>query len=147
MRAPTPPPRPNPYREARAAIAAGDFGAPIRPAPGADGGAGEGGAFDLYLHDGTLAYLKEPCADGDTAARFFLHVFPTDPADVPAYRRKRGFDNRDFRFEDFGTRFDSRWGRTCLALVRLPGYGIVSLRTGQYVRGAGTVWKVEIERP
>ena len=137
----------NPYRAARAAIAAGDFGAPVRPAPGADGGASEGGAFDLYLHDGTLAYLKEPCAAGDTAARFFLHVFPADPAELPARRREYGFDNRDFRFEDFGIRFDSRWGRTCLALVRLPGYGIASLRTGQFVSGAGAVWKAEIEHP
>ena len=145
---PAPPPRPNPYRVARAAIAAGDFGAPVRPAPGADGAASEGGnAFDLYLRDGTLAYLKEPCAAGDTAARFFLHVFPADPAELPARHREYGFDNRDFRFEDFGTRFDSRWGRTCLALVRLPGYAIASLRTGQYVSGAGAVWKAEIERP
>ena len=146
VRLPTPPPRPNPYREARAAIAAGDFGAPVHPPADEDGSEG-GNTFDLYLRDGTLAYLKEPCAAGDTAARFFLHVFPADPADMPAYRRRHGFDNRDFRFEDFGTRFDSRWGRTCLALVRLPGHGIASLRTGQLVSGAGAVWKAEIERP
>ena len=144
-------PRPNPYREARAAIAAGDFGAPVRPRED-ENGSQSSHAFDLYLRDGTLAYLKEPCADGDTAARFFLHVFPADPAELPAYRRRHGFDrygfdNRDFRFEDYGTRFDSRWGRTCLALVRLPGYAIASLRTGQYVSGAGAVWKAEIERP
>ena len=148
---PAPPPRPNPYRAARAAIAAGDFGAPVRPREDEDGSESSH-AFDLHLRDGTLAYLKEPCAAGDTAARFFLHVFPADPAELPAYRRKHGFDrygfdNRDFRFEDFGIRFDSRWGRTCLALVRLPGYGIASLRTGQFVSGAGAVWKAEIERP
>ena len=139
-------PRPNPYRVARAAIAAGDFGAPVRPREDEDGSEG-GNAFDLYLHDGTLAYLKEPCAAGDTAARFFLHVFPADPAELPARHREYGFGNRDFRFEDYGIRFDSRWGRTCLALVRLPGYGIASLRTGQFVSGAGAVWKAELEHP
>ena len=147
-------PRANPYRSARAAIATGGFGPPIRPAPGAGGdgtGGSEAGAFDLYLHDGTLAWLKEPCTAGDTAPRFFLHVFPADPADLPIHRRRysfrHGFDNRDFRFEDFGIRFDGRWGGTCLALVRLPDYAIASLRTGQFVSGSGPLWKIEIERP
>ena len=76
--------------------------------PGAGGDGSEAGAFDLYLHNGTLAYLKEPCTAGDTAPRFFLHLVPVDTADIPACRRKYGFDNRDFHFEEFGARFGGR---------------------------------------
>ena len=39
-------------------------------------------AFDVYLHEGTLVYVKEPCVRADTEAKFFLHLIPADVADL-----------------------------------------------------------------
>ena len=95
--------------------------------------------FDVYLRGGGLAYLKRPCEAGDTDARFFLHIFPSDTADLPADSRESGFANLDFQFADHG----SRAGDTCAAERDLPGYAIERIRTGQFVSGAGRVWGVE----
>ncbi len=97
------------------------------------------GAFDLHLLDGDLVYVKEPCAQADTDARFFLHVVPERVGDLPEARREAGFDNLDFRFFLNGARFDAQ----CAARVALPDYPIASVRTGQHVSGAGEVWSAE----
>ena len=97
------------------------------------------GAFDLYLLDGNLVYVKESCGLADTEARFFLHVIPERAEDLPEERRESGFDNLDFRFFLNGARFDSQ----CAARVALPEYPIASARTGQFVSGAGEVWSAE----
>ncbi len=95
--------------------------------------------FDLYLNDGALAYVKEPCGQADTETRFFLHVVPERVDDLPRERRGHGFDNLDFEFFLRGGHFDGK----CLARVPLPGYAIASIRTGQFVRGEGEVWSAE----
>ena len=109
-------------------IAAGDYGAPAAQS-----------RFDLYLSGNTLAYLKEPCADSDANARFFLHIIPADVADLPADRRERGFANLDFHFANHGARI----GDKCVAERKLPGYAIERIRTGQFVSGEGAIWRVE----
>ena len=97
------------------------------------------GAFDLHLLDGDLVYAKEPCAQTDTEARFFLHVVPERVSDLPEARRELGWDNLDFRFFLNGAWFDGR----CAARVSLPDYPIASVRTGQFVSGVGEVWSAE----
>ena len=97
------------------------------------------GAFDLHLLDGDLVYVKEPCEQADTEARFFLHVIPERVGDLPEARRKFGFDNLDFRFFLNGAWFDGK----CAARVPLPDYPIASVRTGQFVGGVGEVWSAE----
>ena len=109
-------------------IAAGDYGQPVAQSD-----------FDVYLRGNGLAYLKENCAPGDSDARFFLHIFPADPADLPADRRASGFENRDFRFADSG----AYAGDKCVARRELPGYAIERVRTGQFVSGEGRVWGAE----
>ena len=109
-------------------IAAGDYGAPVAQSD-----------FDVYIRDGVLAYLKEHCAAGDTDARFFLHITPVDPADLPVDMREHGFENRDFGFVERGARI----GDKCVAERELPGYAIERIRTGQFVIGEGRVWGVE----
>ena len=113
---------------AREGIAAGDYGALVAQSD-----------FDLYLSGNALTYIKESCAAGDTDARFFLHIIPADPADLPASRRGRGFANLDFRFADYG----SYAGDICVAERELPGYAIERVRTGQFVSGEGAVWRAE----
>ena len=109
-------------------IAAGDYGQPVAQSD-----------FDVYLSDDGLAYLKEPCAASDTDARFFLHIFTAEPADLPADDRERGFANLDFGFYERGARI----GDKCVAERELPGYAIERIRTGQFVSGEGQLWIVE----
>ena len=109
-------------------VAAGDYGMPAARS-----------GFDVYLRGNRLAYLKENCEVGDAEARFFLHIFPADPADLPAGSREQGFANMDFGFGDYG----GRAGDKCLAERELPGYAIERIRTGQFVSGEGRLWGAE----
>ena len=111
-----------------ASIAAGDYGQPVAQS-----------GFDVYLRDDSLAYLKESCAAGDTDARFYLHIFPADPVDLPADGRESGFANLDFQFGDHGARMDDK----CVASRELPDYAIERIRTGQFVSGEGQLWGAE----
>ena len=109
-------------------IAAGDYGLPAAQSD-----------FDVYMSGDGLAYLKENCYQSDADARFFLHIFPDDPADLPADRREHGFENRDFEFADRG----AYTGDKCVAERELPDYAIERIRTGQFVSGEGNLWQVE----
>ena len=96
--------------------------------------------FDLHLQDNRLIYLRESCADADTAAGFFLHIIPEDVADLPVDRQAAGFDNLDFAFARWGGHFDGK----CLAAIHLPEYPIKEMRTGQFQTGQGEVWAAEL---
>ena len=111
-----------------ARILAGDYGAPVAQS-----------IFDLYLRDNALTYLKAPCAESDTDARFFLHITPVDPAALSAAARDRGFANLDFRFADHGIHASDM----CVAKIDLPDYPIDHISAGQFVSGAGSLWRVE----
>ena len=95
--------------------------------------------FDLYLQDNNLHYVRESCAPPDTAARFYLHIIPSDPADLPEERQQYGIANRDFAFPLRGASFDGK----CLATVPLPDYPIAALRTGQFIPGQEPAWTAE----
>ena len=99
--------------------------------------------FDLHWEGKTLTYVRAPCAVAQTEALFFLHVTPVKRRDLPQQRRRMGFDNLDFVFEDVGARFDGR----CVARVRLPDYDIAGVKTGQYDPAAGTLWTVDAKAP
>ena len=116
---------PEPYAGAYRAVAGG---APVAR-----------GVFDIHLLDGDLVYVKEPCEQADTEARFFLHIVPEHARDLPEERRESGFDNLDFRFFLNGAWFDAQ----CVARVALPDYSIAGVRTGQYISGAGEIWSAE----
>ena len=100
------------------------------------------GYFELYVQGYRLIYLRESCAAADTAANFFLHIVPEDPADLPADRREAGFAHGGFVFARQGGHFDGK----CLAAVALPDYpgGIKEMRTGQYIPGQGDLWSVAL---
>ena len=99
------------------------------------------GEFDVHLADGALVYVKEPCEQTDTEARFFLHITPERIDDLPDNRRRYGFDNLDFAFFSNGALFQGN----CAARIPLPDYPISSIRTGQYVGGVGEIWSAEFE--
>ena len=98
--------------------------------------------YDVYRDGRALTYVREGCPAEDGVARFFLHVEPVDAADLPAHRREHGFDNLDFTLGRSGGRVDG----SCVAVARLPGYPIASVRTGQY-DDTGQLWAVEFVTP
>ena len=96
-------------------------------------------SFDLYIQDNRLLYLRESCAVEDTAAGFFLYVFPEDLTNLPEQWRADGNAYLGFNFIRWGGPFDGK----CLAAVPLPDYPIKKIRTGQYVPGQGELWLAE----
>ena len=122
-----------PYRQAHNAANAGEYG-----------GVAARSNFDLYIDDAaesrTLVYIKEPCAADDTQARFFLHFFADDAADLPAESKPSGFENLDFKFADYGL----HWGEICVALRELPRYEYERIRTGQHIGGDAALWQAAV---
>ena len=97
--------------------------------------------YDLYLDDGYLRYVKEPCGDEDIEYPFFLHIIPADLTLLPRNRQDLGFDNLDFGFYAHG----NRSGVRCIASVPLPDYSISSIKTGQWIRDDDRqIWSEEL---
>ena len=99
--------------------------------------------FDVYLDGDRLVYVKEECGAEDVDARFFLHVYPVEDADLPELRKPRGFNNFDFDFETNGRRADGR----CAAVRALPEYGVARIDTGQYAPGQDPEWIEIVDFP
>ena len=97
--------------------------------------------FDLYRAGNKLHYVKEPCVASDLAATFFLHIYPAEPADLPAASRPAGLENRDFQFRRVGGNLHD--GK-CLATVELPDYAIARIHTGQYAPDQPRLWEVTL---
>ena len=82
--------------------------------------------FDVWLDGNRLFCVKDRRDVFED--KFFLHVVPADPDDLPEWRKKSGFDdNLDFRYSE------GRLGvtRRCVAARRLPDYPVAVIRTGQ----------------
>lgn len=86
--------------------------------------------FDLYIEDNILFYYKKPCTEEEIRRKFFLRIYPKDPAHtVISGKRGLPFATRDFRFSLFGERKDDR----CVAAIELPtSFEIAKIRTGQF---------------
>ena len=114
---------------------AGEFGAG-ESTDGETGGGETGGGT-------TLSYVKEPCAPGDIADGFYLHLIPANPEDLPEARRASGFENRDFIFNSYGTAA-GRFGDKCVAAIPLPDYPLAAIRTGQAGPGGEPLWQANV---
>ena len=114
------------FREIEAGLAG------LRPAAAA-------GDFELYLDGGLLVYRRETCDAADVAARFYLHLFPANAANLPSDRQAHGFVNRGFSFAEYGAMRDGK----CLAVAPLPDYPLARIRTGQHSPGAGQLWQAD----
>ena len=88
-----------------------------------------------------LNYVQEGSCQPYTAAKFFLHITPANPADLTPESRERGFDNRDFF--SYERTFAGPIDEQCLVSVTLPDYPIDHIRTGQFIPGRGELWAVE----
>ena len=100
--------------------------------------------FDVYIHDGALLYIKENCeplfTNPNANIKIFLHIFPADPADLPAARRDIGFENWDFWLDGEPVFFLD--GKCIHRQPRLPNYPIARIRTGQHVKDK-IIWSAE----
>ena len=100
--------------------------------------------FDIYIHNGELYYLNADCEppSASSVVWVFLHIFPTDPTDLPAGMRSRGFENLDFRLDRHAAFFEGK----CVHRQPLPDYSsIARIRTGQNVAaGGGDEWRVDV---
>ena len=88
--------------------------------------------FDVWLDGRRLLYVKKRC--GVWPERFFLHVVPADPDDLPDERKQYGYDNLDFLFWGNGGTRQLPATRQCAVPKQLPDYAIAAIRTGQAVR-------------
>ena len=104
--------------------------------------AASAGGFDIYLDDGTLTYAKSPCSQDDARGRFYLSIFPSDPADLPQAAREagRGHESLNFDFPEHGAIFDGK----CAIIRNLPNYAISRVETGQWIPNEGGLWDAEI---
>ena len=86
--------------------------------------------FDVHFMDEGLIYFREPCTATDTWGQFFVHIYYTDPDDLPGSRTKHGFDRYDFTFpRKNGVILDGK----CLVKRRIHSSisAISRIRTGQ----------------
>ena len=103
-------------------------------------------AFDVYLRDDSLSYLKAPCEPSDYAAPFYAYAYPVDRNELSPSKRREGYSElRRWRswLPDGAAAFDG----ACLMALRLPDYPIAAVRTGQRLPGGARAWEVSITPP
>ena len=94
-------------------------------------------AYDVYLADGQLVYVQEPCDPLDTEPPFRVSVFPQRAGDLPEQWRERGHERFGFNFHQRGALLEEG---ACVALFPLPDYPVAAVRTGQRAEGEGDLW-------
>ena len=99
------------------------------------GGPAASSTFDVYRDGDALVYVKDPCAEDDTAAVFGINVYPLLPDDLLVGRDR--FNAMLFNFWDNGVRLGDR----CVAVVSLPDYPVAGVQTGQ-LDYEGWLWDV-----
>ena len=94
--------------------------------------------FDVYLDGKQLTYVKDVCSPPDRRRSFFLRITPAHERDLP-----EGESHDDREFNRMGVHVDALG---CVVRLRLPGYAVRHVRTGQSVRVEGNwepVWQGE----
>lgn len=97
--------------------------------------------FDIYSDGSRLIYISTRCHDEELESPFFLHVFPTDSADIAKGRKTSSFNNYDFRFNREGFSF----GERCAVIRNLPDYDIELIRTGQFTSDGTVLWEESVQ--
>ena len=97
-------------------------------------------AFDVYIQDRAVSWLKAPCEPRDYDAPFYAYVHPADPNDLPAKYGADGFHTTTSAMElaGMGAAFDG----ACLMTAALPDYPIATVQTGQWRPGVERLWEV-----
>ncbi len=100
--------------------------------------------FDVYLGDGALFHVREPCVREDVPRGVFVEVTPEDPKDLPGWglpRWHRGDGSEGFfiTFRRIGVLFEGK----CMAILPFPDYPVSGIRTGQTKAGR-VLWEARI---
>lgn len=97
--------------------------------------------FDIYSDGSRLIYVSMLCHEAELKNPFFMHIFPTDPADISKDRKTLNFNNYDFQFNREGFSF----GERCAVIRNLPAYDIELIKTGQFISGGTVLWEASIQ--
>ena len=92
--------------------------------------------YDVYLNDGALTWVRQPCSDDDAAGTVELWVKPIDPIHLPPDTPHSDGVDMNFGFSRFGAKL----GDLCVIRRNLPSYPIRSVRTGQRAPNGGGEW-------
>ena len=96
--------------------------------------------FDVYLGDGTLVHVREPCVREDVPGKVFVEATPEDPKDLPGRHlprwRNRSVEKLFIAFRRSGVLFEGK----CMAILPFPDYPVSGIRTGQDDRGGRALW-------
>ena len=104
------------------------------------------GAFDVYLEDDRLGYLKAPCEPRDYEAPFYAYAYPADPDDLPARDRRNGYVKL-MEWHEWFMREVAAFDGACILTAYLPDYPIAAIQTGQWLPGVERLWEVSITPP
>jgi len=105
------------------------------------------GAFDVYLQDDSVSYLKAPCEARDYEAPFFLYAYTARSDGLSASEGLHGFVSVDPKTEGLRPYRVADFDGACLLTVYLPDYPIAAIRTGQWLPGVERLWEVSISPP
>ena len=95
--------------------------------------------YDVYLNDGNLTWVRQPCSDEDARGFVELWAQPVDPTDADAALADFG----NFYFRDFGAKI----GDLCVIRRALPDYPIKTVGTGQAIPGEEWFYRTRIRMP
>ena len=94
-------------------------------------------SYKVYWHNEELLYVQDPCGPEGMVTHFYRHIVPLNPEDLLG---ELGFNSLgDFRFDEYGF----RRGERCFAVVPLPAYDILEIRTGLSGQPRGTAFRPE----
>ena len=99
-------------------------------------------AYDVYLRDNHLVYVKKRCrrGDGQARTRFYVDFHPADPRALPAGSADEGHERRAFRLISWQ---DYKESGGCVIPVPLPDYEVAGITTGQTGSNGDAVWEAE----
>jgi len=95
-------------------------------------------AFDLYLFDDELVYVKDRCSDREIDRRFYLDVVPRRVDDLSGDHWRHGYEHMNFTF---ASRYYSYQhairSKQCILVHPLPDYDV------SCIRAAKGFWRAE----
>ena len=93
--------------------------------------------YDVYLNDGALTWVRQPCSNKDARGMVELWAQPVKPSDESAAV------GMNFHFGDFGV----KTGDLCAIRRALPDYPIKTVATGQFIPGGEWFYRTRIRMP
>ena len=98
--------------------------------------------YDVYLTDeNRLVYVDRDCQpSNEKDTTFLLHIYPTDPSNLPTSRRKAGYETSNFIWRDI---YHKGSADCVTGSPKLPAYDIARIATGQYRPAQTMIWLVE----